>query len=460
MISPPYTLESFIRLVELQNQRGNDLSREDREVRRATRALQKRRLAFRLAMSKYTKGDPTRDLLRAKYEEDRRALRLDRDSAVELAMHNALATFEHNLRQTTFTFDLKTGPVVLKKQTYSIASRLDVQVPARQASDVLKKSTSVTGSSRNSIIRALKEALGKQYTHAVYKIDIQSFFESIPHEILLRKVTDRPDLDRLTIDLVRRLLTEYEAFSGSAIGLPRGVGLSSQLAELYMRDFDSRFKAHPGVLFYARYVDDMVLILESERVLQAVKQSVVTELSSLSLATNSVKTHDFMAGEDGSYLPADHLEYLGYRFHRNSKALETSLTTARKNRRRTRLERALNQWLLTSPNSAMPNHGHDGLLVDRVKFLASNTRLVNSKSEVAIGLYHSNSALDPGSIEFLELDAILEGFLKDNSSKMTDQVFAKLSSISFAQMFITKPFLRFRQGRLDQITKVWIGIRS
>ena len=45
------------------------------------------------------------------------------------------------------------------------------------------------------------------------------------------------------------------------LGVPRGIGISSLLSEIYMRDLDDCIKKRPEVIFYARYVDDIFILL-------------------------------------------------------------------------------------------------------------------------------------------------------------------------------------------------------
>ena len=455
MSAPRYTLRSFIELAERENRRGKDIGRLDPDVRRATRSLQKRRELFLTAISKYERDDPAREPIRKKYREVRQKLRHDRDEAVESALHQSLASFEEKLDKGIFSFVLRPGPVAGTKPTYCIDPALEILFPAKQAAAAIKSAASIDAPNRNSIVRALKEALNKGYGHALYKMDVQNFFESIPHSTLIDRLARPSTIDGVSAQLARQLLSEYEAITGNETGLPRGVGLSSQLAELYMSDFDLKVKMHLGVLFYARYVDDVVVVVENDQVLVAVQHVIAGELQKMGLKTKNEKTRVIKTDERGNYKNSDELEYLGYRFLRSQDKLVTGLTKNRKGRRMKRLDLALERWVSTDPSETNPNHGHDGVLVDRVRYLAGNTKLLNSKSNVAIGLFHSNSALDEGASELEELDAVLESFLEAYDSKMTDGVRKRLENISFVKMFASKPFLRLRQKRIEQIVRIW-----
>ena len=455
----PYTLQSFIALAENENRRGRDISRLDPGVGHVTRALRERRERYLTEIKKLDKNDPSRDELRESYRTERLELRRERDQAVEVAMNGALSRFEETLSAKKFRFGLAEGPKIGDKQTptYRTNPALDIAYPAKQAADVVKRAARIDGSSRNSIIRALQDALDKKYPHAIYKLDVKQFFESIPHRNLMEKLARYPEIDAVSVGLIRCLLQEYELITGSDIGLPRGVGLSSYLSELYLSDFDTTLKTRPGVLFYARYVDDIVIVLEGHSQFVEVKDVVARELKLLQLKPNRSKTLEIETDDVGNYRQGKEIEYLGYRFSRSDGSLTTGLTDRRKERRTARLEKAFQTWLATSPDADNPNSGHNGLLVDRVRYLAGNTKLLNSKSNVAIGLYFSNSALAPGSAELVELDGLLQDFLKQHASRMPVKMRERMEQISFVGMFASQTFLRFRQKRIEQIMSIWNG---
>src|SRR5699024_10410218 len=46
----------------------------------------------------------------------------------------------------------------------------------------------------------------------------------------------------------------------NAKGLPRGIGVSAFLSELFMRDIDNQIRNLTDLVYYARYVDDIVAV--------------------------------------------------------------------------------------------------------------------------------------------------------------------------------------------------------
>src|SRR5690606_3078770 len=68
----------------------------------------------------------------------------------------------------------------------------------------------------------------------IIRRDIADFYESIDPA----SIRDRLLFDPITTPRVRELLTHFFSQHASGPGIPRGVGLSAVLSELYMQQFD------------------------------------------------------------------------------------------------------------------------------------------------------------------------------------------------------------------------------
>lgn len=88
------------------------------------------------------------------------------------------------------------------------------------------------------------------------KLDIAKYFDSIPHEILLREI-ERRFRDRRVVALWTRIVRSYEKTPGR--GLPIGALTSQHLANFYLGAADRHIKETLRVPGYARYMDDMAL---------------------------------------------------------------------------------------------------------------------------------------------------------------------------------------------------------
>jgi hypothetical protein len=328
----------------------------------------------------------------------------------------------------------------------------------KQASTVLREAVESTPQSRNSIIRALQSSLKKEYPHGVIRVDIESFFDSIPHNFLMQRMVRARKIDSITVSLTEQLLSEFANLTFTKRGVPQGVGLSSQLAEFYLADLDRTIRTQAGVVFYARYVDDIIVVTESPRFVDTVWNRIEDTLNALGLQLHPTKQQKVTADDKGSYKGNAVIEYLGYEFRNNGK-LETKLTNKRFKRQVLKIERAFDSWAKNSPTAKKPNTGADGLLVDRIRYLTSNTKLHYSKSNVAIGIYFSNSALDPENSQLRALDRRLSWLIQKHAAQMSTSTMNKLEKLSFVSGFENRTFARFNQRRAERIVKCWEAMR-
>lgn len=450
-----YSLRGFRQLAEREDKRGKDLSSTVHALALSDKKLKNRREQFQSDL-KLSKGDDEKtDELRTIYRNERKELRNLRNRELDAALSEAVYQFDKLLSSNTLRLDLSEGYIQKDNQTYRVSKKIEIHYPIKQACSVIKNSTQNYSPSRNSITRALKEALTKSYSHRVYRTDIESFFDSIPHDKLLKIVRSNPKIDTITCTIVAQLLKEFSDIKGSPIGVPRGVSLSSQLAELYLADLDSTIRATEGVLFYARYVDDIIIVIENDLVLSEVELKIKETIANLDLKLNKQKTQSVITDIDGVYLTKKGLNYLGYNFKNTPSGLITELTDSRKDKRLKKINIAFEKWLAKKPDSSNPNLGLDNLLVSRIQYLAGNTKLSNSKNTVAIGIYFSNSILDLNSRSIKSFNTRLIWQTNRHGSKMTSNLKNKLRDINFESGFKERTFFRFNQKKLDKIVRCW-----
>ena len=116
----------------------------------------------------------------------------------------------------------------------------------------------------------------------IVKIDVKSYFASIDHDILLRRIARVVTCER-TLALWRSALSGY-GFDG--VGLPVGA-LTSQLAANILLDaLDHRIKDDWGVREYVRYMDDFVLIAPDKTTAACWLDVIADELAALGLRLN------------------------------------------------------------------------------------------------------------------------------------------------------------------------------
>lgn len=159
------------------------------------------------------------------------------------------------------------------KMGFKIGSKDHTQLFAMKQLQInLQKTFKVKQANRHLIMTNIKLQLKTKRPYYIIRTDVSSFFESIPQELLKRIVMDNTLLSHKSKVFVNAILKEYETEKEKLTdeeregmkkecGVPRGIGISSLLSEIYMRDLDSSIKKRPEVIFYVRYVDDIFMLL-------------------------------------------------------------------------------------------------------------------------------------------------------------------------------------------------------
>jgi RNA-directed DNA polymerase len=124
------------------------------------------------------------------------------------------------------------------------------------------------GKSAHQAIDAIKQAIAKGQEQ-VYDADMKSYFDTIPHDKLM-KALERRIADQQVLKLIRKWLRAPVWEKGKSMkandrGTPQGGIISPLLANLYMHWFDKIFNSSQGPGTWAkatlvRYADDFVIM--------------------------------------------------------------------------------------------------------------------------------------------------------------------------------------------------------
>jgi len=153
---------------------------------------------------------------------------------------------------------------------------------------------------------------GKTY---VIDLDLRSYFDTIRHHIVLEKVARRVN-DPEVLWLLRRMLRA----SGKQ-GVPQGSVISPLLSNIYLNEVDQMLERAKRVtqdqwtyVEYARFADDMVILVSSHRRQQwlrrAVEKRIREELAKLEVEVNEEKSRKVDLEHGGSF------GFLGFEFRR------------------------------------------------------------------------------------------------------------------------------------------------
>ena len=239
----------------------------------------------------------------------------------------------------------------------------------------------VKQSDRYQIVCQIRELLSDRVPKIILRTDFSEFYESIPTDKLLKQMADDSLLTRTSQKMIKRVLREFHDQTGRQAGVPRGIGLSAYLTELYMRHFDEKFRTFPGVLYYSRYVDDVFIIFVPglSHTFDDLQWLLIEQIYNYGLRRNRKKTKIQYALGSHSFS----IDYLGYTFNYGNGNVDLSITQSKQDRYRNRIKLAFENYDLTK--TINEKQARD-LLVNRIRFLTSNTRLLNNKKKAAVGI--------------------------------------------------------------------------
>jgi RNA-directed DNA polymerase len=159
-------------------------------------------------------------------------------------------------------------------------------------------------------LRRVADLLAQGYVHVV-DADLKAYFDSIPHERLLRRVEEKVTDGRvlnLVADYLKADIMDTAARWTPEQGSPQGAVISPLLSNIYLHPLDQKM-AEAGYQM-VRYADDFVVLCrrrdEAEKALAVVREW--TEGNGLSL--HPEKTHIVDATQRGGF------DFLGYHFER------------------------------------------------------------------------------------------------------------------------------------------------
>lgn len=168
---------------------------------------------------------------------------------------------------------------------------------------------SIPSKGGNAAKRYVERAIRKDQKHTKYvlKMDVRQFYPSIDHIILLkllyRKIKD-----------IRFLTLLWRITNTCKRGLAIGFHTNQWLANFYLETLDRLICTIPGVSYYTRYMDDMVILGANKRLLHRARKTISSFLSTnLKLELKN----------DWQVWPLSKraIDFVGFRFYRNRTTL-------------------------------------------------------------------------------------------------------------------------------------------
>lgn len=147
------------------------------------------------------------------------------------------------------------------------------------------------GMSQHQAVRHVQSIVLEGYEWCA-SIDLKSFFDEIPHNLILKLIRRRISDEKL-VTLIARALKAGVVVEGklekTTKGCPQGSPLSPMLSNIVLNELDQELekRGHP----YCRWADDFLVLLKSERAAKRVMEGIVNYLEEeLNLPVNKEKS--------------------------------------------------------------------------------------------------------------------------------------------------------------------------
>lgn len=446
MLDQMFTADNFRRIFDAENRKGLDvvglffphLSPKTLAVHDKVAELRKwRKDKAVISAAAFEQGE-------SKLKSELTDLKADKSVAIDQEMDKLSTAVAASGFKLTLT--QKIGPK--GKPVYCIDGSAETFFVVKQVQWNIYRIYKVKQANRHDLACRVRDTIGSGFPYELVRTDVSDFYESIDRKRLYVKIDQDQLLSSSSKRFIRQIFSSYEALSGSLKGIPRGVGISAYLAELFLRPIDRAAGDLPGIILYCRYVDDIVAVFARPPAgvaLGPYKARLIKILNDHGLSHNEGKTVDFDFGDKGG--PKE-FEYLGYRFTATLRTLQIAPSDAKIDKLKLRLEATFLEYQRAASTRQRQAFRE---LVARIKFLTGNARLKNSKASATTGIYYNNP-LTTDLTRYETLDALLKKRIK---SIKRPKLRSALLKYGFKTGFKERRFHNFSSRELQVIVGPW-----
>lgn len=499
MLDQSFSYENFRILLDAENRKGRyledneffdlDIFKKSREISNLIIEKNKEIKAesYKIkSISKIKERDYTLlEILKNEKEE----LKKKRDGVLE----EILIEIAGKTDTEDYELKIKKGQIKWASQLYEIEHNPENYFVTKQLQKNIYKTFKVKQASRKVIIEQLSLLLDDGFPKIIIRTDISKFYESIPHKELLEKIEENSLLSYPSKKIIKRVLNQYweiliadgiKAITDERVGVPRGIGFSAYLSELYLRSFDSKTKSLANVTYYSRYVDDIIIIITPKHRNEISTVSNLEDkiknilLETTKLHINTSKTHVFdltIENAKRTQCESYHLTYLGYKFKISyskkteqqksgevrhfifKDKLKVFMSAVKLQRFKDKIEASFSEYTVSIIKYSSQKSATERMLFKRMKFLTNNHHLSSRKKNVFIGVYFSNEFLTYPHSDLVELDSYLKKKISTLPSTFNSKILAKLNSLSFEAGFKSKRLARFNTDTFKnrKMLQIW-----
>ena len=346
--------------------------------------------------------------------------------------------------------------------TSSFASRLAL----RRVDKNLRGALRFHRDTREQIVGSLSAILAEGVPFRIYRLDVRKCFESFSHSSVNATLKNFR-ISNGTRRVVSEILANHNHAGGT--GIPRGLSVSSPIAEMLLEAFDRELHDHPDVFFYRRFVDDIAIITSRrEEPTQFVRHIESMLPPGLLFNTKGEKRRivefnriHHEKSKAANKPKMEQVNFLGYAFnvasdnHRPvsplSREVYLDIASAKVRRIKTRINRSYLDYLSTKD---FP------LLSKRLRHLTSNMSLLDRSRGVRrlIGIHFNYPLIDVDRSQALrDLDKFFRASLYSTKGAVFSQISKQLTPTQKATLLKNSFYAGAKSRRFQQLSVVELG---
>ena len=407
--------------------------------------------------------------------EDIRLLIKEKQKDREQELFDEMYSYSEKVNMNSFSFPI-TSYVKDGKQIFTISNTSwEYFYALKNLQRTIRGLFGVKQDSRHNIMSNMRLLLNTSRPFYLIRTDVENFFESIRQDLLFDRIHSNNLINNKTKGLIKAIIDEFNnkkdpSKFAQGCGVPRGIGISSYLSEIYMREIDQNIRSREEVVFYARYVDDIVIVLAglpNNLNLSKYYRDLTEYFLKFGLKLKKASDPDKSKLIDYyGHASNESFKYLGYKVSLSkpkSKSIEAkfSMSDVKVSRIKGRIDAAFKRF---ENISAISLKQAEKDLIDSLNLISGNYRLNKSKATVKAGLFFGSDLLTDFSdladltnyLHQKQLNVYPE-VLKGSQArdKYIDKVKRKIREIDFTKRWTDKVMFKFSSQRLNEISS-WL----
>lgn len=362
-------------------------------------------------------------------------------------MNLELAKLERSIRRTGFNIGIPQRGHHNGFQTFQSSRAVD-HVALKMTDYYIRRIYRVKQSDRSRIIREIRALIEDSGSLSIIREDVRSFYDSIPFDQIIQKIEGDLILYQKGVSILQGLNRQLSQLGYQ--GLPRGIGVSATLSELYTEAVDKYMSSRPEVFYYARYVDDVFILTENQSA-TTVREILCEKLDQIGLSLHT-GSHKSLCQQTMSA----NFSYLGYHFITtvNSKRKPTTEVSIAPEKVKKIKRRIIKSFVAFQREHSFIN------LINRLRYLSCNKIVKKSvNGDVLSGLKYNYC-----EVSTFEKFKVFDGFLisiLDNNRRLTVGLTAaqkqQIRQISFFRAAKRGIVAKYSRRKVDHIKLAWIN---